>query len=246
VEEEAFETFPGGIVNKEETTAYIVSPGGAVEAIELRSGKKLWSSTMGGIPVAIEGNTLYALAPTAAGSEEHPALQVIGLSLKGEGKLVSKSKPIAVDEWVAGDMTGKNFSAAARIEDKKLVLSWSFSAAAAPEGGPRRVVRPMPAREVKGNARIDLEKGEVEIVKSDKALVSATSASSTAFAGLEFAAVVDDDTGRVLLTCTDHKTRKAIWAYTVEPGAVGSAATKPAPGRTPPPRPTPPMPYFGD
>ena len=224
-EEEAFETFPAGIVDLAWNNAYIVSPGGALEAIELKSGKKLWTSENIAIPVAISGDRVYALTHTASGSDDHPALVLLGLSIKGEGKIVFTSKAIPVDEWVTGELAGKNFLATARMENGKMTLSWSFSTTPAGKNGDRR---PRGGQEAHGNAKITLENGAVEILKSDPPLVHVTRVSTAAFAGQEYT-ITEDDNGRMLLVCAEHKSRRDIWSYSVEPGAVGAAVIKPVP-----------------
>jgi hypothetical protein len=234
--EESYEPFPGGIVDALYTTAYVVAPGGALEAVDLKTGKKLWASAAAAYPLLIDDDRIYALSPTSPNSDDHPALKILALSIKGQGKCIFQSKPIAVDEWVAGEPAGKNFSTAAKLDNGTLQLSWSVSVTAQPAGGRmpiRARIRPLigtaSPQSAAGNVKLDVATGNVESVKDAKPLVTANRSTVSAFDGREYKVVVDAEKATATLTCVDFKTKKALWEYAIEPGAVNAAKTEAAP-----------------
>lgn len=162
----SFSLGPGVIVAGHEGVAYLMAPGGEVEAIDVRTGDSVWRSAAAAKPLAIQGNRFVAQAV----AKRPGVLPIVVLDLSNSGRTPPAIEvPLPADVFAFVDQPlGSSFEAEARIEGDAVVISWSFleqvvsSVAPAPGTSPIR-------RRAEGSARIDTESGEVQTIEGSSA-----------------------------------------------------------------------------
>jgi hypothetical protein len=215
--------FPAGIADKDWKKAYILGADGTLCAIDLSNGKLLWHSAVQAVPLALDGDRVYALSPSSGAP---PALNVVGLSIKGEGKLAFKSDSIPADEWITGDLAGKTLSASVVMENGKMKLTWAAGGSQAMadggmmRGGRRVVPRRMQAVAAEGSVTVDLQKGTVEENKNKLTIPPAST--SLTHGEKEFVVTVDAEKGKSTLECRNATSKKTNWQVEILPS--GKAA----------------------
>ncbi len=155
-----FEFRPGVIVAPAMQAVYLMKPGGGIDAIDLGSGRPIWTATVAAKPLLLHGQLLISQAETggAAGT-----LRIVGLDAKAEGRPLWQSD-ITLPSGVAAsvdDGLGATFRTSARARDGDAIISWSYAQARASD------IAPPPhdetqRTEVAGAARIELRTGHVQ------------------------------------------------------------------------------------
>jgi photosystem II stability/assembly factor-like uncharacterized protein len=103
---------------------YLMSPGGTVEAIELETGKQVWTSKEAAKPLGVSADHVVAQAEAPADGN---AMKVVVLDRKS-GKAVSSGSvalPAGVKPSINDTIHGK-FAARAQTRAKDAVVSWQF------------------------------------------------------------------------------------------------------------------------
>lgn len=77
-----FEFRPGVIVEPARSVIYLMSPDGGIDAVDLATGKNIWSTSEAAKPLALHGDFLIAQAETP---EKAGVLSVVGLNARGGG-----------------------------------------------------------------------------------------------------------------------------------------------------------------
>ena len=226
--------FPGGVVDAGWGRAYVTSATGEVDAVDLKTGKRLWSSAEAGVPVLVTGERLYMVAG-ARGEEAANEVHIVALDLGKGGKVISRSEGISLPEW-CGILpeAGRTFVVTGKLEGEGLTVSWKAGGAgavAAPAaivppggvfGGRRRmrvrVVRPPvesgEASSAAGSVRVDLKSGEVKKLEKDDTLELPGEAVTTVSHGGEiYSLVVKEDGRRVVVR--EEKGEASGWEYGV-------------------------------
>lgn len=152
----AFELDRGVVVAPARDAAYVMAPGGGIDAVSLATGETRWHSEVGAVPLWLEGDVLYA-------QFEHPgargALRIVGIPLDDPGGVAFQANvPLSADAVPrVDDGLGSRFRAAARVRDGALYVFWSY------QGLPVTGIDPGPraVRTADGAARVDLSTGEV-------------------------------------------------------------------------------------
>jgi hypothetical protein len=141
---------PGGVTDPEGKVGFIANVKGFVDAIDLQSGKVLWSSGVAGKPIAAWGSQVAI----ETGVVDRPnQVRIVVIDARAAGKRVLESEPIVMPDWVvAGD---RMLSSSARLHGGDLLVRWK--AAARGKG------------QANGVARINLGTGKTEILDPDKA-----------------------------------------------------------------------------
>ena len=158
--EAAIQLRRGAIVEQARNAAYLAKPNGAIEAIDLESGRALWRSEAAALPLGlVAGRFLVAQI-----EERLPAarLRLAVLDVQNGGRTVSEAV-IALPANVralAGDREGESFRAIAEDEAGTIVVSWFYQKLEL------RGVRPAPGEEesnllVSGTARVVAANGNV-------------------------------------------------------------------------------------
>jgi hypothetical protein len=162
----AFIQIPGGIVDPAGKVVYVTGESGAVEAINIEKGEKLWDSKDATKPLAVAGKKLIAEAPEKGKAN---VVRVVVLDGAQKGKKVLESDPIAFPDWVATGLThGRSYSSGATLDKNDLLLRWQARAWYAGGARPTPEVEKAARKEAHGVARVNLESGKVEMLSDDK------------------------------------------------------------------------------
>ena len=159
-----FEFRAGVIVNSNQSTAYLMNLQRGIDAVDLSSGKLLWSTTKAAKPLLLHGRRLVAQAESAAPGNR---LRIVVLDAQDAGKLLleatvqlPKDTQVAIDDGL-----GTTFRTSARLHDDKVIVSWQYSEqhiGGAPPGPDAKV------RVTAGAVRIDLKTGNTGSLKSEE------------------------------------------------------------------------------
>jgi hypothetical protein len=140
------------------TFVVVRAKAGGVEALDLATGKPLWTNTDADRPAG--GSDKVVLAWTEEAKKPN-MFRVVAVDA-ATGKTLAKSDPVVMPDWVTtARVWGWKFGAAARVDGDTAVVAWQASAFYA--GGPR----PSPemeqaaAKAAAGLAVADLKTGKV-------------------------------------------------------------------------------------
>jgi hypothetical protein len=161
-----FEFRAGVIVNSNQSTVYLMNLQRGIDAIDLSSGKLLWSTTKAAKPLLLHGDRLVAQAESAASSN---LLRIVVLNTQDAGELLFEATvQLPEDVQVAiDDGLGTTFRTTARLHENNVIVSWQFSKqhiSGAPRGPDAKV------RVATGAVRIDLETGNTNSLQSEQVL----------------------------------------------------------------------------
>jgi len=159
-----FEFRAGVLVNSNEPTVYLMNPKRGIDAVDLSSGKLLWSTTNAAKPLLLHGRRLVAQAESAAPGNR---LRIVVLDAQDAGKLLLEANvQLPKDTQVAiDDGLGITFRTSTRLHDDKVIVSWQYSEqhiGGAPPGPNDKV------RVTAGAVRIDLKTGNTDSLKSEE------------------------------------------------------------------------------
>lgn len=152
-----FELTPGVVVDPQLPAAYLMQPEGGIEAVDLSSGKVLWTTDRAARPLGVHTGTLYG--QVEGGSD----LILLGLRQKN-GREIRRLE-IPLPEGVSALVSrrdGQSFRARVYFDDAQLLVAWDFSAwvpVGMDPGGSTTF-----SRQVSGGAKVDLGSGEVEVL----------------------------------------------------------------------------------
>ena len=119
----AFELLPGVIVAPDRSMAYIMSPEGGIDAVELAEGTVVWSTVQAAKPLALAGKFLIGQAePSDAGNE----LEIVTLDTQQRGqRVVAGTMGLPAGVQVSIDKTlNSSFVASARAMAGEALVSW--------------------------------------------------------------------------------------------------------------------------
>jgi hypothetical protein len=159
-----FEFRPGVIVNSNQSTVYLMNLQRGIDAVDLSSGKLLWSTTNAARPLLLDGRRLVAQAESAAPGNR---FRIVVLDAQDAGKLLlettvqlPKDVKVAID-----DALGTTFHTSARLHEDKVVISWQYSEReiSGAQLGPNANVRV-----TAGAVRIDLKTGHTDTLRPDQ------------------------------------------------------------------------------
>jgi hypothetical protein len=178
-----FEMLPGVIVDPGSERLYLMNPQGGIDALELASGKLLWTAQGAGKPLAAFDDRLAAQAEPARGSRSLP----IALLRTKDGARIDASievpMPAAVMPPSIDNRLGFESSVDARAEQDGLLVWWTVTSRQI-SGLPR----PASVRNDSGAALIDLQTYRATTLAPEQArarLRSATSSATSRLAGTE-------------------------------------------------------------
>jgi len=163
------QAIPGGVTDAAGAKGFVVNAERGIDAIDLESGKTLWTYKDGGQPLAVVGDRLLVKVIDAKKSN---AARMLALDL-AEGKNVWQSDPLVFPDWVTpgptGQWSGRSFAAQPVIEKGELWLRWKAHAFYAGGAAPTPEILKASQKDVAGAARVNLESGKVEMLSADKA-----------------------------------------------------------------------------
>jgi hypothetical protein len=157
---------PGGIADGAGKRGYITGEKGGVEAVDLETGKTLWSSAAAQKPLALVGGKLLAQA-----QEMGKPNQVRVITFDAEGGKVRESEPVVFPDWVVIGLTyGRSFTSRGEVQKGDLYLHWQARAWYAGGARPTPQIEQAARKNADGVARVNLETGKVEMLAKDLGL----------------------------------------------------------------------------
>jgi hypothetical protein len=160
---------PGGVADADGARGFIVNADRGVDAVDLESGKTLWTFKDGGRPLAVVGDRLLV---QVLDPKKGNAARILALDL-AEGKKVLESDPLVFPDWVTpgptGMWSGRSFAAQPRIQNGELWLKWQAHARYSGGAAPTPEILKASMKDADGVAHVNLESGKAEMLASDKA-----------------------------------------------------------------------------
>jgi hypothetical protein len=149
---------PGkGIADPFDKTGFFPNTSGGIDALNLATGKVLWSSQKANLPLITTAKHLFALK--GSGNQ----LRVIKLDTVKQGQLLFESLPIPLPNWASVETTyGRSFRSSVRSDSNGLFLIWEASAFYAGGVQPPPGVVERERKEKNGVERIDSNTGKIE------------------------------------------------------------------------------------
>ncbi len=153
-------TLPGaGVADPAGKVGFFPGVKGGVDALELATGKLLWSVAVGGQTLLATNDRLFVLK----GSDTIRVLD------SADGKLLLEAKPLGFPGWVSVEPAyGLSFRSGARTDGKSLWLTWEANAFYAGGARPTPEIEKAARKAASGVAHVDLETGKVEALDADK------------------------------------------------------------------------------
>ncbi len=111
------------IVDAQRGVAYAGKPGGGIQALDLVSGRLMWSSADAAMPLATNGRLILA-----RGEDAIPSPRLLLVVLDADGKTVRQT-PVPLPEPVRGlvsDDPVRQFRVSATAEADAFIVSWTF------------------------------------------------------------------------------------------------------------------------
>lgn len=154
----------GVAVDPAEGRLYMMSPQGAIDAVEIASGRLLWTTKAAAKPLAVFDVRLAAQAEALPGNKSLP---VVLLDTRHEGRVVSTIKlPLPAGVTLSiNEGPGSSSSVQARVEQSNLIIWWSSSQWTI-SGIPGSAE---PRRSESGAASVDLKTLRVETLTPEQA-----------------------------------------------------------------------------
>ncbi len=148
---------PFGVAD--DRTGFFKNDKGGIDAVDLRSGKALWTAKVAGTPLAVAGPRLVAQV----------GKKVVVLDT-GTGKPIRESAALGFPDWVAvGTAYGRSYAARGWVDGDKFYLAWEARAWYAGGARPTPEVERRARKHAAGVARIDLATGKVDMLEREKA-----------------------------------------------------------------------------
>src|ERR1044072_2055680 len=170
----SFELLPGVVADRASSRVYAMKPGGGLEAIDARSGRVVFESSLADKPIALLGRKLAAQRENKV---TPGALEVVVIDTSRPSRTSTIELALPADELALVDDTlGRTFSITSTTLDGDLLIGWTAA---------RHWVSPIPPEEgqttyeeKKGAARLDLASGrgypvEPSLVESEPQLPDA-------------------------------------------------------------------------
>jgi hypothetical protein len=173
--------FPQGVADEGERVGFVQRRAGNITAIDLQTGKILWTTTELARPLLVCGERLLAyrlLAPNV--------LQIVAAVASADGTLTTVSEPVTFPDWVTIDPEdSREFSLAATADDHFLLLAWEAHAYYRGGAPPSRQVIEQTRKDTDGVARVDLATGKVAMLPGEPRPKAPTSVLPTTAPRLE-------------------------------------------------------------
>lgn len=170
-----FEMLPGVIVDPGSEHLYLMNPQGGIDALELASGKLLWTAQAAGQPLAAFDGRLAAQAEPTRGSGSLP---IVLLSTKDGSRIdssIAVPMPAGVMPPSIDNRLGFASSVDARVEQDGLLVWWTVA-----HGQVGGMARPVSVQNDSGAALINLQTRQATTLAPDQAAARLRGATSSA------------------------------------------------------------------
>jgi hypothetical protein len=155
--------FPHGVADEGGRVGFVLGRAGTITAIDLETGRVLWTTKDLARPLLVCGERLLAYQSLAPNT-----LQVVALDVSDDGALTKVSDPVTFPDWVNIDPEDtREFSLAATADDHFLVLAWEAHAYYRGGAPPSRQVIEHARKDAAGIARVELDTGKVAMLPSE-------------------------------------------------------------------------------
>ncbi|MBW2262851.1 MAG: hypothetical protein JRG91_12820 [Deltaproteobacteria bacterium] len=210
---------PFGVATPDGDVGYVAGRDGGIDAIDLRTGKLLWSSPEAFLPLLAVDGAVMAAAQVA---DQPNAVAILGLA-RADGSIVFESYPLEFPGWVRLEVheacCGGGVSAGgAGLMGGVLELGWSASWTCV--GG----ISILEDESAVGLARVDLETGSVDLLDADAGPLVVTDVPETSplivagralFTDIRTSGTGDGD--ERVLVAVDAETGEHLWERPIRP-----------------------------
>jgi hypothetical protein len=112
----------GGVADPAAKFGYVPGTGGGIDAIDLASGKIIWTTKDANRPLLATAERLFAQAPVPGKANQ---VRIVVFDTTDKGKKLRVSEPVTFPDWVSVRVAyGRSFASTARLHAKKLVYVW--------------------------------------------------------------------------------------------------------------------------
>jgi hypothetical protein len=116
----------GGVADSAAKFGYVPGTGGGIDAIDLASGRILWTTKEANRPLLATAERLFAQAPVPGKANQ---VRIMVFDTTDKGKKLRVSEPVTFPDWVSvGVAYGRSFASTARLHGKKLIYVWEARA----------------------------------------------------------------------------------------------------------------------
>jgi hypothetical protein len=158
-----FVSIPGGVADAAGKIGYVQAPKGGVDALDLATGKVLWSSAEVGRPLALTKQGLVVEVPEKGKAN---AVRLAVLDVNKQGARGRVTDVIQFPDWVSVSVTyGRAFASGATLDNQgRLLLQWHARAWYAGGARPTPQIEAAARKSADGVHRVDLDSGKVELL----------------------------------------------------------------------------------
>jgi outer membrane protein assembly factor BamB len=155
-------SIPGGVVDATGQIGFVAGANGGIDALDLETGKVLWTSWKAAKPIAVVGKKLIAWAP---GKD----VRIVVLDGAQEGKAILESDAVTLPRWVGAPGRAPWSRCSVFFDQNDLIYKYQLEAISFYQDhrGLGRW-RTVPGTEAHCAARINLETGKVEMLADNK------------------------------------------------------------------------------
>ncbi|MCI0701328.1 MAG: hypothetical protein L0241_09640 [Planctomycetia bacterium] len=147
-----------GIVSVDQKFVFLPAKEGGIEAIELATGKVVWTNKAGAKLAGASDKLVFAWTGEAKKANE---FRLFAMDVT-TGKTVGKSDPIAMPGWATtAKVHGRTFRTAAKTDGEGAVVVWEAGAFYAGGAAPTPEIIAAAKKNANGVAKIDFKSGKV-------------------------------------------------------------------------------------
>ena len=155
---------PKGVAEPSGQIGYVANTNNGIDAINLNDGKILWTSSEASYPLIA---TRHWLTAQKFLPRQSNAFQIAKLNTERKGSLILLSEPIVFPDWVSVQPTNdEDFSFQVYATTDDLFLDWQAHSRYRGGANPPSHILQQSTRERRGNVRVNLKSGNVEMLPS--------------------------------------------------------------------------------
>jgi hypothetical protein len=158
---------PGpGVADPAGKIGYFPSVSGGIDALDLATGKLLWTSKDAGRPLLATADRLFAHKDVAGKANQ---FRLVVLDATKGGKKLVETEPITLPYWVSVSVAyGRSYRSGARLEGDNLYIAWDAHAFYAGGARPTPEIERAERKDATGVVRIEVATGKVAALDQDK------------------------------------------------------------------------------